>query len=165
MTKRLHLFILLANLPALLIVTPSLADEVEYDTGDIDSVKCIRVRSLRSTKIVDDRNVIFFMLGNKTYLNVLPRQCHGLARQGRFGYETRTGSLCNLDTIQVLYQGGIGLESGISCRIGLFHPISKEDADALLNRSDEPLRAEPIPLPDPEEISGEDEESGDEQTI
>lgn len=159
MIKRMHLLALSIGLLSLLAVTPSLADEVAVDIDDINAKKCIRVRSLRSTKVVDDLNIIFYMIGSKTYHNILPRQCHGLAREDRFGYQVRSGSLCDLDTIHVLYQAGNGLQQGSFCRLGLFHPISKEDAKALLERQNEPLEAEPIPLPEPEEMGQADEEA------
>ncbi len=167
MIKQMHLSVLLFSLLSLLAVTPSLADEdVAVDeVDDINTKQCIRVRSLRSTKVIDDLNIIFFMVGSKTYHNILPRQCHGLAREERFSYETRSGNLCNLDTIRILYQGGSGLQQGNACRLGLFHPISREDADALTEKSHEPPQAEPIPLPEPEEIGGNDEASGSEQPI
>jgi hypothetical protein len=162
MIKRLHLLALSIAATGLLAVTPSLADEVVDEIDDIKAKSCIRVRSLRSTKVVDDLNIIFYMVGSTTYHNILPRQCHGLARQDRFSYESRSGNLCDLDTIRILYQAGTGMQEGNACRLGKFHPISREDADALLEKSSEPPRAEPIPLPEPEEIGEDSEESGDE---
>jgi hypothetical protein len=162
MIKRLHLLALSIAATGLLAVTPSLADEVVDEIDDIKAKSCIRVRSLRSTKVVDDLNIIFYMVGSTTYHNILPRQCHGLARQDRFSYESRSGNLCDLDTIRILYQAGIGMQQGNACRIGKFHPITKEDADALKEKSNERPQAKPIPLPEPEEIGEDSEESGDE---
>jgi len=163
MIKQLHLLILSLGLLGLLTVTPSLADEIADETDDFNSKNCIRVRSLKNTKIVDDLNIIFYMLGSKTYHNRLPRQCRGLAREDRFSYVARGGNLCNLDTIRVLYQLGSGLQEGAACGLGLFRPISKEDAKDLLEQPHEPPQAEPIPLPEPEEIGSDENRSGDEQ--
>ncbi len=159
MIKRMHLLALSIGLLSLLATTPSLADEVAVDIDDINAKKCIRLRSLKSTKVVDDLNIIFYMMGSTTYHNILPRQCHGLAREDRFGYQARSGNLCDIDTIYILYQAGTRLQQGNSCRLGLFHPISKEDAKALLERKNEPPMAEPIPLPEPEEMGEADEEA------
>ena len=164
MIKRIRLLALSVAATGLLglsAVTPSPADEVADELEGIDVDRCIRVRSLRSTKIVDDLNIIFYMVGRKTYHNILPRQCRGLAREDRFGYEARSGNLCDLDTIRILYQTGTTMQQGNACRIGKFHPISREDADALLDKSNERPQAEPIPLPEPEEVGEEKEESGD----
>lgn len=162
MIKRMHLLALSIAATGLLAVTPSLADEVVDEIDDIKAKSCIRVRSLRSTKVVDDLNIIFYMVGSTTYHNILPRQCHGLARQDRFSYESRSGNLCDLDTIRILYQAGTGMQEGNACRLGKFHPITKEDADALKEKLRELPQAEPIPLPEPEEIGEDSEESGDE---
>jgi hypothetical protein len=163
MIKRMHLLALSIAATGLLAVTPSLADEVVDEIDDINAKSCIRVRSLRSTKVIDDLNIIFYMVGSTVYHNILPRQCHGLAREDRFGYEVRSGNLCNLDTIRILYQAGTRMQEGNACRIGKFHPITKEDADALKEKLSELPQAEPIPLPEPEEIGADSEESGDEQ--
>lgn len=132
------------------------ADEVQ----DASAEKCISVRRIRQTKIIDDLNIIFYLSGQKTYHNILPRRCSGLAREDRFSYRTSVGQLCDIDSIRVLQGGARGLEEGISCRLGLFHPISKEDAEALTDKSHTMPEAEPIQLPKPEEVGAEDEESG-----
>ena len=163
MINRMHLLVLTIGLSGLLAVTPSLADEAVDEIDNVKAKNCIRVRSLRSTKIVDDLNIIFYMIGSDTYHNILPRQCHGLKREGRFSYKSSTGSLCSQDTIRLLYQAGSGLQEGNACRLGKFHPISKEDAAALLEKQDEPLEAKPIPLPEPEEIGKDSDESGEQQ--
>lgn len=163
MIKRMHLLALSIAATGLLAVTPSLADEVVDEIDDINAKSCIRVRSLRSTKVIDDLNIIFYMVGSTVYHNILPRQCHGLAREDRFGYEARSGNLCNLDTIRILYQAGTRMQEGNACRIGKFHPITKEDAEALKEKSNALPQAKPIPLPEPEEIGEDSEESGDEQ--
>ena len=160
MIKRIHLLALsvaatgLLGLPA---VTPSLADEVVDEIDDINAERCIRVRSLRSTKVVDDLNIIFYMVGSKIYHNILPRQCHGLAREDRFSYEPQSGNLCDIDMIRILYYAGTSMQKGNACRLGLFHPISKEDAKALLEKSTELPQAEPIPMPEPEEVGEENQ--------
>jgi len=158
MINRMHLLVLTIGLSGLLAVTPSLADEAVDEIDNVNAKNCIRVRSLRSTKIVDDLNIIFYMIGSDTYHNILPRQCHGLKREGRFSYKSSTGS-----TIRLLYQAGSGLQEGNACRLGLFHPISKEDAAALIDGPIEPPQAKPVPLPEPEEIGADSEASGDEQ--
>lgn len=166
MIKRIHLLALSVAATILLgltAVTPALADEVVDEIDDIDVKSCIRVRSLRSTKVVDDLNIIFYMVGSTIYHNILPRQCNGLARQDRFSYESRTGNLCDLDTIRILYQAGTRMQEGNACGLGKFHPITKEDADALLEKSTEPPQAEPIPLPEPEDLGEDSEKPGDNQ--
>jgi hypothetical protein len=154
------------SLPGLVAIPPALADEVVDEVVDeIDEVNaknCIRIRSIQNSRIMDDRNIIFVMTGSKNYHNILPRECHGLQREGRFSYGSSSGSLCNLDNIRILYQGGRGLQEGNACRLGKFHLISDEDVDALMDREIEPLQAEPIPMPEHEDMSGDSEETGDE---
>lgn len=161
MFNRIHLLALTLSLLCLLTIPPALADEIVDELDDVNAKNCIRMRSIQNSRIMDDRNIIFVMAGSKNYHNILPRECHGLKREGRFSYASTSGSLCNLDTIRILYQGGTGLQEGNACRLGMFHLISDEDVDALMDKTIEPLQAEPIPLPEPEDISGDSEETGD----
>ena len=64
--------------------------------------------------------------------------------------EDTAGGLMDLDVITVLYDRGAGFTPGPSCGLGTFHPISKEEAQALKDR---PRHLEPDELPpsEPEE--------------
>lgn len=162
MFSRIHLLALTLSLLSVLATQPALADEVVDEIDDVNAKNCIRMRSIKNTRILDDLNIIFVMVGSKNYHNILPRQCHGLKREGRFSYKVTAGSLCNLDNIRVLYPGGTGLREGNSCRLGMFHPISDDDVKALMDDTPEPPQAEPIPLPEPESIGDDSEETVDE---
>ena len=162
MFNRIHLLVLTLSLLGLLAIPAAMADEAVDEIDDVNAKSCIRVRSLKSTRIMDDQNIIFVMVGSKNYHNILPRQCHGLKREGRFSYKSSTGSLCSIDNIRILIPGGSGLQEGNSCRLGMFLPISDADVDALMDKTTKPLQAEPIPLPEPENIGSESEETGDE---
>lgn len=139
-------------------------DEVPvYDEG---SRECIDLRQIRRTRIVDDRNILFYMRGDTVYHNILPRQCGGLSREDRFSYETSIGRLCRLDMIRVLYDDPFGLREGNRCGLGLFHKMSREDADAFREESKKGPMANPLPMPDPEEVgeSG-DQDGGEDEAV
>lgn len=122
----------------------TLADEVE------DGERCVDTRRISSTEIIDDQNILFHMRGHRIYLNTLPYRCSSLARENRFSYRTTISRLCDNDLITVLYESGIGLTSGPSCGLGLFRPISRDEADALKGKPE--IQAEPIPAPEPEDV-------------
>ena len=131
----------------------SIADEVE----DESVRKCINTRQIRSTEVVDDRNILFYTSGKTVYHNILPRQCHGLARSGSFSYRIATGRLCNVDTIKVL--DTYSRIPGMSCSLGVFHQISKDDVPAILEGPGDPSEAEPLPPAEVEDIEPESVES------
>ncbi len=157
MIKKIHVLVLLACLPTLLAAVPSLADEVNVEGAR----KCIGTRAVKRTEVVDDQIVLFFTRGKTVYVNVLPRECKGLSRDRRFSYSTSFGRLCKLDRIRILRDSGAGLREGRSCRLGSFHPITKEDIapfiDAL-QKSPEPQLPNP---PGPVDIILETDESRD----
>lgn len=153
MTRQPYLLILLACLLNLPVADSSMADEVKDDTVR----KCISTRRLKNTEVVDDRNILFHMIGKDVYHNILPRQCHGLARSGSFSYRTSGGRLCDIDTIRVFEP--FSNMPGLSCRLGSFHPISKDDAAAIREGPDNPPEAEPLPPAEVEDIEPEADES------
>lgn len=157
MRKQISRLLVLTVASAIPAVPAALAQEEPVVTDD--SRRCINLRTIRSTTVIDDRNILFYAGGDRVYHNILPSACRGLAREDRFSYEVRTGSLCNSDTISVLYDDAFGINDGPRCRLGLFHEITREDAEALVEHANEPPRSEPLPMPDPEEVgTGEDEE-------
>jgi hypothetical protein len=126
-------------------------DEEEFDRTPRD---CLAVSRIRSTDILDDRTILFFLRGNKlVFRTYLPRECPGLERNDRFAYEARNGQLCDVDVITVLEQMGVSLSPTFTCRLGKFIPITAEEAEDLkLDRTDERLKrkaiaAEPVELP------------------
>jgi hypothetical protein len=146
---------------AFCIMFPAMAQDVEPVVEDdgVDVHQCINLRTIRRTDIVDDRNVLFYMHGDTVYHNILPRQCHGLARENRFSYTTTIGRLCSLDTIRVLYDGAFGLQQGAGCTLGTFHKITREDAKALKETPVNQPTANPLPMPEPQEVGAEEDES------
>jgi hypothetical protein len=125
--------------------------------GDDESeepLRCLSMNSIRSTVVLDDRRVLFFQARDRVFLNRLDRQCLGLARSGTFSYQVQSGArharLCSSDTITVLETTGRGL----NCGLGLFEPLSPEDAESVVgapNRSIVSVPVEPPKEPEPAE--------------
>jgi len=131
-------------------------DEAPVSDDIDDSTRsCITLRSLRHTDVIDDRNVVFRMRGNTVYHNILRNQCGGLAREGRFSYDSGFGRLCENDMIRVLHAdsfGAFGMREGAGCKLGPFHKITREDAKALKEAPlSQPTPAQ-LPMPAPQEV-------------
>ena len=139
---------------------PAVAQDDISDPGD-GMRDCIRLRTVRRTEVIDDLNILFHMRGSTVYHNILPRLCKGLAREDRFSYKSSVGQLCRQDMIRVLYNDPFGLREGNSCKLGAFHEITKEDALALKEAANQPPRSNPLPMPTPEEISTDDDETSE----
>jgi len=156
-TRRILIASLLIGLaiPAL----PSSAQD-EEPVRDDSTTSCISVRSIRSTDIIDDRNVLFYMRGDVVYHNILSRRCPGLAREDRFSYRTSVGRLCDIDSINVLYRDARGMRPGAACGLGQFIKITREDAKALKEGPKEAPPPKPLPMPTPEEVGTEKETEG-----
>jgi hypothetical protein len=135
------------------------ADEDDPDergmTKPEGAENCVSLSAIRSTKIVDDQTIIFYMRGGDIYINRLPRRCTGLKRGDGYSYETSLTQLCNTDIIRVLQRfGGAIPRPTLSCGLGFFQPTTSEAVDLLINEPPEvqPEAVEPeLEAPEPEE--------------
>ena len=101
------------------------------DDIDREGERCISVSRLRTTYVVDDSTVLFYMRGGDIYRNVLRYDCPRLKRENRFSYRVTANRLCNVDTITVIESFGSTLTSGVSCGLGKFYGISEGEADFM----------------------------------
>jgi len=156
MTKSTCSLIMLACLLGLPTIMPSFAEEVDDD----NSRRCVNIRKLKRTEVVEDQHILFYMFGKTIYVNVLERRCGGLARERRFSYSTYGGSLCSFDTIEVLSDFGGDLHTGASCRLGRFVLTSEEEIEAAREKSLEPAEIVAPAGADEEEVGTEAEDPG-----
>jgi hypothetical protein len=90
-----------------------------------EAVSCVQIRSIRETKVIDNRTIDFRMNGGKVYRNTLSHSCPGLSSHEAFSYRTSQSSLCSVDIIRVLNNYGSRLEEGAGCGLGKFQPMEK----------------------------------------
>ena len=156
---RLLLPIVLASLAVSAPAGPAMADQAQSE----GTRNCVPTRRLKNTAVIDDKNILFVMIGDKIYHNELPRQCSGLAQSGSFTYGTMVGNVCRQDTIQVLRPNSD--LPGRTCSLGVFRPVAPEDLRALVEGLRGPVSQGKAPPPADVEEIGEAEggaESNDE---
>ena len=88
-----------------------------------DTVRCVNIRRIGQTRVLDGHTILFKMGRRETLVNRLARDCPGLRFEKRIGYVNRTGRLCRGDTIFVLTSHG----RGASCALGGFEPYIEGD--------------------------------------
>ena len=117
------------------------ADEAAGAIEDFDRepVNCIMPSRIDRTEVIDERTVLFYMRGGDIYRNRLAYDCPRLVRERRFSYDVRVNRLCNVDSITVLEYWGTSLRRGMACGLGLFYPITEEEAELLDIEPDEML--------------------------
>ena len=130
----------------------AIAEESAEDTAE----RCVNLRRISRTEVIDDQNILFYMRGGTIYRNQLPHRCSGLKIQRKFMYRTSLSQLCDLDIITVLYDHGIGFTPGPSCGLGRFYPITEEEVQAL-KEAPRDIEPEEVPSAEPEEIGNSDE--------
>jgi hypothetical protein len=93
--------------------------------------KCVTVQRIDQTDALDDQTIIFRMRGDRAYRNTLPNKCPGLQRENRIAWATSTSRLCDIDTITVLEDFGVGFRPGFTCRLGQFVPLSEAEVEDI----------------------------------
>lgn len=150
MSRRVLLFAAGACFGALAV--PDVVRAQGDEALDRTPESCISTSRVRSTHVVDDRTILFYMRGRRlAYLNELPRDCPRLAREGRFSYRTHGGRLCDSDTITVLESFGGRFQSGATCRLGEFLPITRAEAreiEAAPERAEGDVGVEEVEVPE-----------------
>jgi hypothetical protein len=115
----------------------ALLNQASDSEGYGEMERCINVRSIRDSQVLDNRHVVFRLSGQKLYLVQFQRTCHQLRRHSSISYEPRGNQLCRLDDIRAVNDfrpGGVGPP----CSIPGFYEVSAEQV-ALLK---EALKAE-----------------------
>jgi hypothetical protein len=80
---------------------------------------CIKADEVDHTKVLNDRQVLFYMRGKQVWLNTLKARCNTLTIQDGFAMPSNYSEFCaNAQTIRVLF-------SGQSCQLGEFTPYQK----------------------------------------
>jgi hypothetical protein len=128
----------------------SAAAQGDEEEGD-EPLRCLSMSSIRSTVVLDDRRVLFVQARDRVFLNRLDRECLGLARSGTFAYKVQSGArharLCSTDSITVVESTGRGL----NCGLGLFEPLSQEEAESIVGGPNRSIVSVPVELPKEEE--------------
>lgn len=92
---------------------------------------CLQLVRIDHTRVVDDRNILFYMRNGGVYLNQLDHRLPGLGPNRPFMYRTSIGQLCRNDSITVLEDWGFGFTAGATGGLGPFQRIDEAQAKAL----------------------------------
>ena len=125
--------------------------------SEVDTQRCIPTRQLKSAVVVDDANILFFMIGTAVYRNQLPKACNGLLKYKTFSYERIAGRVCESDLINVHRNNNPGVWK--RCRLGNFQSIDSREIPALIGSLHRQPQAESLPSADIEDVGEQAEET------
>ncbi len=100
----------------------------QEDYGEME--RCIPVRSIRNSEVLDDRHVVFELPSKTYYLVQFRHTCHQLRRGTTIAYEPRGSQLCRLDDIHAINSFSIG-SVGPPCSIPGFYEVTAEQVALL----------------------------------
>jgi len=147
-------------LGAVLQAAPSFAAEEREDANA--ATACLRRSEIKSTKILDARNVLVTMRDRTIYRSELAKQCPGLRRNSAMSLTYSDNKLCAGSQFTVLMRAGASSNStavtvpgsnehisvpapalipGATCQLGVFTPISADEVDVLTAATEEGQRS------------------------
>jgi len=101
--------ILIALAASAALAGPALADQATKSV-------CIKADEIDHTKVLNDRQILFYMRGKQVWLNTLKSHCSTLPIQEGFSMPSNYSEFCaNAQSIRVLF-------SGQPCQLGEFTP-------------------------------------------
>lgn len=104
--------ILVALAASLAVAGPALADQATKSV-------CIKADEVDHTKVLNDRQILFYMRGKQVWLNTLQARCSTLPIQDGFAMAANYSEFCaNAQSIRVL-------RTGQFCQLGEFTPYQK----------------------------------------
>jgi hypothetical protein len=98
---------------------------------------CLEHSSVRRTKILNGRNILFTTRAGQSYNNSLPRECPSLKRGSIVNYGIVGGRICAGNTFQVMWQMGLDLVPTFLCQLGTFVPVTEAEVEDLMAVTDE----------------------------
>ncbi len=114
---------------------------------------CLQRTEIRSTKVLDGRNVLLTLRNRSTYRSQLAKQCPGLRRGMAMSLTYSDNKLCAGSTFTVLMRAGASTNStsvtvpgsnehisvqgpafvpGATCQLGMFTPITEDEINAIV---------------------------------
>lgn len=104
--------VLIALAASVALAGPALADQPTKSV-------CIKADEVDHTKVLSDRQILFYMHGNQVWLNTLKARCNTLPIQDGFAMAANYSEFCaNSQSIRVL-------RTGQFCQLGEFTPYQK----------------------------------------
>ena len=101
------------------------AEKLSYAPTAAEPMTCVPIRSIRQTRVLDDRTIDFVLTGGERVRNTLPVSCPGLRSEDGISYRTSLSRLCNVDIVTALNRTGGRILQGASCGLGQFQPVAR----------------------------------------
>jgi hypothetical protein len=118
---------------------------------------CVYLPDVDHTKIVDERNILFYLHNNTILQNAMREPCYGLHSKTRFTYgSTSLKRLCAGDLITLLADVSFGgVVTSNTCKLGMFLPVTDDEVDDLLGAASkdkggqkkQAIKSQPVELP------------------
>jgi hypothetical protein len=118
---------------------------------------CVYLADIDHTKIVNERNILFYLRNNTILQSSFREPCWGLREKSRFTYgSTALKRLCAGDMITVLADLSFGgVAPANTCKLGLFLAVDDDEVDDLLaaaskdkgGQKKKAIKSTPVELP------------------
>lgn len=103
--------------------------------------ECLNQHSIKRTKVLNDRNILFVDQDGQNYVNQLLRQCPSMRRNSLLNYPIANSRLCAGNSFVLLMELGMGnYVPSFVCQLGMFVPVSPDEVADIMAMTKEPGR-------------------------
>ncbi len=129
-----HAFMAGIVLGLILSISPLRADEMVATSHDAAQTEmCLKSSDVSYTKVMNDREILFYMRGGSVFKNTMQTDCKGLGYERGFYYVQENEKICsNQEQIEVMSRGTI-------CPLGQFSSFDPNKPDESV--TDEVMRS------------------------
>lgn len=116
----------------------SLGGAAEEEPSSV-AQECLNQHSIKRTKVLNDRNILFVDQDGQNYVNQLLRQCPSMRRNSLLNYPVANSRLCAGNNFAVLMEVGIGnYVPSFVCQLGMFVPVSPDEVADIMAMTQQP---------------------------
>ena len=113
-------------------------ETLEAEDAPRAAASCLRHPTIRRTRVLNDRNIVFITRDHAIYNNHLPSECPSLRRGSMVHYPIENGRLCAGGNFQVLWERLPGnYIPTFACKLGYFVPITEGELEELITVTEE----------------------------
>lgn len=119
-----------------LALPPGVAPAAEPDEAGPRA--CLVHSSIKRTRVIDARNIVFVTRDGSHYVSQLSRPCPSMRRNSLLNYPIQSGQLCAGATFAVLMDVGMNRVPTFMCQLGPFLPRTEDeiaDLEAMTGES------------------------------
>lgn len=104
--------------------------EVTNETPVAEQRDCLSKSDYSTVEAISDDQILFHGVGDNVWINHLATRCVGIEAYDALAFEKLGGRLCESDEVIGVDRNLLGLDEGMTCRLGTFDRVYELEREA-----------------------------------